>query len=348
MRGFLLALAVVVVLGVCAVGVVAPKMQQRLLQAPDASAGSEFVLVEVRKGAGAASIAEELAKKTLIRNARAFLRMLRHNGWEGKLKPGLYKIAPGKHAEEIARQIVDHNTWKIKVTIPEGLTLRQIAERIEAAGKAEGGQWLPKSGEVKAVASAAYLKKVTGIEIPTKYAEGYLFPDTYFFPAGASSYEIVARMFEELARRFAARHRNEIRQSKLSLHELVTLASIVEREAEVDRERPLIAQVFINRLDIGMKLESCATVQYALPRHKSRLLFADLKVQSPYNTYIHKGLPPGPICSPGEASLLAVLRPQETDALYFVSRGDGTHRFSRTFGEHESAIKEIRGRLTAG
>ena len=130
----------------------------------------------------------------------------------------------------------------------------------------------------------------------------------------------------------------EIIRSKLGLHELVTLASIVEREAASDAERPKIAQVFLNRIAQGMRLQSCATVQYALPKHKSRLLYEDLRIDSPYNTYMHKGLPPGPICSPGKASLLAALRPEPTDALYFVARGDGTHIFSKTYAEHQSAI----------
>ena len=126
-----------------------------------------------------------------------------------------------------------------------------------------------------------------------------------------------------------------------SLHEVVTLASIVEEEAKVDKERPLIAGVLLNRLWAGMKLQCDATVQYALPQRKSRLTHEDLRIQSPYNTYLHKGLPPGPICNPGLASLRAALRPAETQYLFYVARGDGTHIFCRTYQEHVAAIKRI-------
>lgn len=343
MKTLAVVMAVLITVAVAAFAVLNPLLQQRLLEPPDTGAPEQVVFFEVRRGAGAIEVTRGLLERKLIRSEKAFLGMLRDEGWAGKLKPGLYRIEPGTHARDIARAVVNHDIWRLKVTVPEGLDLERIARRIERAGQVEDGRWLPRADDIQAAATAEALKQATGLEIPTPSAEGYLFPDTYLFPAGADAQEVVTRMMQEFARRFLRPHEAEIARHHLSAHELVTLASIVEREAEVDRERPLIAQVFINRLNAGMRLESCATVQYALPEHKPRLLFSDLRVDSPYNTYIHAGLPPGPICSPGEPSLLAALRPQRTDALYFVSRGDGTHRFSRTMQEHEQAIRDIRG-----
>lgn len=344
MKQLAVVLGILIAVGAGGMTVMWSLLQQRLLESPETDPGAPPVLFEVRKGAGAMEVARGLAERGLIRSEKAFLRMLREKDWVGKLKPGLYRLEPGLHAEEIARIIVNHEVWRIKVTIPEGLDLERIGRRIERAGQVEGGLWLPRAQDIEAAATAEALRQATGLEIPIPSAEGYLFPDTYLFSAGASAEEVVRRMMQEFARRFLRPYEAEIARSGLSAHQLTTLASIVEREAEVDHERPIIAQVFINRLNIGMRLESCATVQFALPEHKPRLLFRDLRVDSPYNTYLHAGLPPGPICSPGEPSLLAALRPQQTDALYFVSRGDGTHRFSRTAQEHEQAIRDIRGR----
>jgi len=337
MNRLLIALGTILVLVLCGIGIVAPRMEKRLLEPPANWPGGKYVLLEVKEGASAAQTAADLAKRGLIRSARAFTKLLKQHKWEGKLKPGVYKIEPESSSEQIARKLVEHGTFDIKVTIPEGLTLKQIGERVGKAGALEGEQWLPTQKEIVAAATSALFRKETGLRISAKSAEGYLFPATYTFKPGATAEQIVGRMMEEFAKRFTLPNDAPLRRSRMTLHEIVTLAAIVEREAEVDKERALIAQVFINRLRIGMKLQSCATVQYALPKHKAKLSIADTRVKSPYNTYLHKGLPPGPICSPGLASLQAALKPQKTDALYFVAKGDGTHSFSRTFAEHEQA-----------
>jgi UPF0755 protein len=343
MKRILMALAIVCILAVCAVGVIAPQVSRYLVAPPSHWPGGKFALFEVKEGATATGVADELASKGLIRSAWQFKRILRSLGAESKLRPGMYRVEPGTDATKLAHQLADHDIWAIKVTIPEGLTLKQIAERIEKAGQVENGQWLPKAQDIIAQATAANLRKATGLSIPTASAEGYLFPATYGFRAGESADEIVDTMFREFFSRFVTRYDAELKRRRLSAHQLVTLASIVEREAEKDTERPLIAQVFLNRLAKGMRLQSCATVQYVLPKHKTRLLFEDLKIASPYNTYRNAGLPPGPICCPGDASLRAAVFPQATDALYFVARGDGTHIFSRTWAEHQAAIAKLRG-----
>jgi len=173
--------------------------------------------------------------------------------------------------------------------------------------------------------------------------EGYLLPETYEFAYGTAAEDLVRRMVEELDRQFVKPNADAIAASKLSLHEIVTLASLVEREAKVAADRAKIAGVLTNRLSRGMKLQCDATVQYALGEHKPRLTFADLKVDSPYNTYLHAGLPPGPIACPGIASLRAALQPERTDALFYVARPDGSHVFTRTYEEHLAAIAQIRG-----
>ncbi|MDI9587121.1 MAG: endolytic transglycosylase MltG [Acidobacteriota bacterium] len=325
--------------------IVLPRAQARLLEAPDASPGAASVVFVVKSGQTAGQIARALEEAELIRSAKAFQAMLKRKDWGTKLKPGVYRLERSQNAEQIARRMVNQETWRIRVSIPEGLTLKQIAQKIEKAGAAlTGGPHLPSAAEIRKAATAQAVERRLGARVPTPTAEGYLFPATYEFPAGASASEVVDEMLTAFRDRFLSRNQDAIERSGRSLHEIVTLAAIVEREAAADKERPLVARVFLNRIDIGMKLESCATVQYALGGHKARLLYEDLKVDSPYNTYIHRGLPPGPICSPGEASLLAALKPGETDALYFVSRNDGTHAFSRTFAEHQRAINQIRSR----
>lgn len=348
MKRLLLTFAVLVILIVCGFGVIAPRVQRYLLAPPSHWPGDKFMLFEIKDGANAGSVAEQLAKKGIIRSSWQFKRTMRNLGIESKLRPGLYKIEPGKNAEEIAKQLGNHDTWTIKVTLPEGLTIAQIAERIEKAGKVEGGQWLPKAKEIRAAATADAYRQATGIGLPTKSAEGYLFPATYQFEAGSKADQIVAVMFREFFTRFVRKYEDPIRTRRLTPHELVTLASIVEREAVKDTERPIIAQVFLNRIARGMKLESCATVEYILPQHKARLTYRDIRTPSPYNTYVNRGLPPGPICNPGDASLKAAVYPQKTSALYFVSNGDGTHTFSTTYQEHLAAKARIESSARGG
>ena len=172
--------------------------------------------------------------------------------------------------------------------------------------------------------------------------EGYLFPETYFLDPDATEEEVIERMVAQLREVFADSLYPRLDHIGLTFHEAITLASIVEREAAVAEERPIISQVFQRRLRLNRLLESCATVEYALGVHKKRLTNRDLKVESPFNTYRHRGLPPGPIGNPGAAALLATLYPAETDYLYFVARGDGRHAFSRTHTEHARAKRSIR------
>jgi UPF0755 protein len=217
------------------------------------------------------------------------------------------------------------------VTVPEGFTLKQIAGVMARRLGTDSIRF------VKLAHDTDFIKRLS-----TKYGfppppslEGYLFPDSYKFSYFEDESSIIERMVKQLMEVIEDNGIfYELRRKGLELHTVLTLASIVEREAAVDSERPVIAAVFWNRLKRGIPLESCATVEYALPRHKTRLTYADLKIQSPYNTYIHPGLPPGPICSPGLKSIEAVVNPADVPYLYFVSRGDGTHLFATSYKEH--------------
>ena len=167
-----------------------------------------------------------------------------------------------------------------------------------------------------------------------KNKEGYLFPNTYFLLPQMSESEVIDIMNEEFNKFWTKERQERLQQINKPLRDIIILASIVEKEAVADSERPIIAGVFLNRLSKGMRLESCSTVLYAMGINKERLSFEDLKFDSPYNTYKYKGLPPGPICNPGAKAIDAVLYPQVTDSLYFVSKGNGTHYFSSTFEQH--------------
>lgn len=295
------------------------------------------VLVRIPEGSSVADIADILHEDSLIRDRRAFKLMLKLNGLADKLQAGVFEIDPDMSAEEIARHIVSGEVAIRRLTIPEGLRLTQIAERVEQAQLADADAFIE-------AAVAETVESETDMPLPEGSLEGYLFPETYDFCCDLRPQPIIIRMVAEFENRFYEPHREEIARRGLSLHQIVTLASLVEREARVEKERPMIAGVIQNRLDRGMKLQIDATVQYALPEHKERLLFEDLKIDSPYNTYLHKGLPPGPIASPGLPSLMAALRPAETDAYFYVARRDGSHIFTPTYEQHQQAIERVRGR----
>ncbi len=285
--------------------------------------------VVVPPGYTTAEIAALLAEKGLVADARSFVWYCRLNGLDGKLEAGEYVLSSEDGVPGIARALAAGRVYVIKFTVPEGYTKKRTARVVEAAGICPAGEFLDacRRGDPRG--------RVSGDDL-----EGYLFGDTYEVPGDADADDVVAimldRFFEVLGPAGLARAEELGRP----LEDVVTVASIVEREAMLDEERPLVASVFYNRLAQGMRLESCATVIYALGGDVDRLTVQDLKVDSPYNTYVHAGLPPGPICSPGRESLEAALYPAETDYLFFVSNGDGSHTFTRTFGGHLAARAE--------
>jgi len=289
------------------------------------------ILVRIRPGMSAGQVADELHRQGLIRDKGYFLGVARVLGSETRIQAGTYAVTPGATLFSLLRDFQQGNVVQVRVTIPEGYTVRDIARRLAAHGLVDEERFVRLAlGEYRAV--------VAGTELPT--LEGYLFPDTYYFTLDMTEEQILAAMLARF-RQVVLPHVERGGQG-LSAHQVVTLASIVEREAKVAEERPVIASVYLNRLRIGMPLQADPTVLYALNGNVDRLLHAHLSVDSPYNTYLYAGLPPGPIASPGLESILAVLYPADTGYLYFVARGDGTHVFSHTYAEHERAVSRYR------
>ncbi len=329
------ALAVLVMVVVALVTAVAGGLALRAGVAP-VGPGREQV-TQIPADTGPDGIARLLREKGLIRNELAFRIAVRHWGLAGKLKAGYYRLSPSMSAEEIARTIAEGRTAKARVTIPEGFTVAQIAERLEREGLCTAKEFLG------AATPAAVSRRGFGLEGDS--LEGYLFPDTYIVEFGTKPADIVGQMVANWARQVALGLEGDLKSRSSegwTRSQIMIIASMIEREAEVEKDRPLIASVIYNRLRKGMRLQIDATVIYALGEHRSRLTYRDLKVDSPFNTYRYPGLPPHPICNPGLPSLRAALHPAQTDYLFYVARGDGSHIFTRTYDDHRKAIREVR------
>jgi len=261
-------------------------------------------------------------------------------GLERRLRPGDYRIAPGQSLPELVRSLGEGRGRSATVTIPEGWRLEQVAERLAAAGVCDRDAFLSRARDPKLLAALA---------IPGPSAEGFLFPETYSFTLPTDPAEAIRAMHRQFARVWAEVVATAP-PSPLAPLQVVTLASIVERETAAPAERPLVAAVFLNRLRLGMPLQADPTVIYGIDGFDGDLKRRDLAAANPYNTYVVRGLPPGPIAAPGRASLAAVLDPARVDYLYFVARNDGTHQFSRTLVEHNRAVQrfQLAGRRGRG
>ncbi|NPV42475.1 MAG: endolytic transglycosylase MltG [Firmicutes bacterium] len=305
-----------------------------LLQPLDYNGQTKEKIIEILPGKNTSQIARLLKHEKLIKNEKVLIIYAKIKGLDSKLKAGKYILHPAMSIPEIVKDLSEGNVLNesIRFTIPEGLELKEIAQLLEKKGLVDSKYFI----EIAKVENFPFdfLKGLPG----DTTLEGYLFPDTYEVNKDIGEKGIIKIMLKRFENIFNADFVSRARELRLSVHEVITLASIIEREAKVDDERPLISSVFHNRLKIGKLLQSCATVQYALGERKETLLFKDLEIDSPYNTYKVPGLPPGPISNPGKASIKAALFPAETDYLYFVSNGDGTHTFSRTYGEHLRTI----------
>ena len=291
----------------------------------------------VAKGAGLARVARELEGADLVRSATATEWLGRIQPEGARLYPGEYDLSPSWTSAEILARLSSGEIKTYPVVIPEGLRATEIAARLEDAGLAEASAFM------QVVANAEFAHSL-GIEGDT--LEGYLFPDTYRFARDLSARELARRLVERF---FSVWSTLEVKASsggrEMSLHEVVALASIVEKETGAAEERPVIAAVFLNRLQKEMRLETDPAVIYGIENFDGNIKKRHLTDRSnPYNTYRHKGLPPGPIASPGADALRAVLEPAESEYLYFVSRNDGTHQFSRSYREHVNAVNRYQRR----
>ncbi len=275
------------------------------------------VRVEIPEGLSARQTVELLGEKGVVHSVFAFRMFLKVAGLDRRLKPGAYTLRVRERPLRVIRKLTLGLSDDVKVTIPEGFRAAQIAERLAAAGVADAAEF--------------------SVLVKSRKLEGKLFPSTYHFPPGYGAERAADKMVSEFMREIGMAYASASLRPSLSLDEALSLASIVEREAVLKSERAVIAAVYLNRLKKRMPLQADPTVQYAVGYWKKGLTRADLAISSPYNTYRRQGLPPGPICSPGLQSFLAVLKPSDTRALYFVADARGGHIFSETNEEHSEA-----------
>ena len=303
---------------------------------PDANAPIERVTIPA--GATLQAVADSLAAHGVVRDSRRFRVVARLKGLERQLQAGVYDLRVGERIDTVLAVLSEGRTASLRFTVPEGLTVRDLASLVESELR------IPAES---VVAAARELSQAGAIAGAGPVLEGYLFPDTYVLPVGVTAAQLVDRMVEGFGATWLPSWTDRLDTLRLTRNELVTLASIVEGEARLDGERRTIAGVYHNRLRRRMPLQADPTVQYAIElatgERPGRLYLKDYRFPSAYNTYLRPGLPPGPVASPGRASIEAALYPADVPYLFFVARGDGSHEFNATYREHVNAINRIRG-----
>lgn len=290
--------------------------------------GSVVTEISFPPGSGVRKLASELKAGGVIRSSWHFVLVARLRGDANRLKAGEYRFNDAMTPGQILRKIVSGEVDYRKFTLPEGYSMYQAAELLEQKGYFRKNVFLEKCRD-KGLLSRLGLKESS--------VEGYLYPATYNLTRGGSEEQLLEQMVGQFNRNYGGIRGGE-RTRRLSRHEIITLASMIEKEAVTADEKPLIASVFYNRLRIGMPLQSDPTAVYKVRAFTGKVSKADIQHASPYNTYLNKGLPPGPIGNPGRGALQAAMNPAATDYLYFVARQDGTHYFSRTLDEHNRAV----------
>ncbi|MCX7843530.1 MAG: endolytic transglycosylase MltG [Clostridia bacterium] len=316
----------------------AKKKEAELPEIPEGK-GIEF---EVEKGSSTDAIAKKLAEQGLIDKPLLFKLISKINGFDGMYRAGTHIVSKGLKYEELMR-ILCSEPETVKVFLQEGLTAKEIAAEL-AKLKLVDAQMFRRIMNSEKFA----FKFLENIPQREYKLEGYLFPDTYKFDLKAGEKGIINTLLENFDRKFKPEFYKKAEELKMTVDQVIILASIIEKEAQVPEDRTLISSVFHNRLNSKDKtlrrLQSCATIKYIFLNkqgiEKKKITEKDTKVSDPYNTYEHEGLPPGPICSPGLDSIIAALNPEKTDYLYFVAKGDGTHHFSKTYKEHQAAMKK--------
>jgi len=310
-----------------------------LFLALPANAARGSLQVDIQPGMGAVAIGRLLSSKGVVGSARGFYLLCRIRRIGNKLRAGEYVFSSLSTPRQILDQIVNGRVIIHRVTLPEGSTVRDVAKAIERQG-------LGTEKEIIRLAQDKAFINTLGLQAPS--LEGYLFPETYHFQRNQDGHAILKTMVHTFRLHFSEMWKKKASETGLSIQNVVIMASIVEKEAMVDSERPIIAAVFFNRLRLDMPLQSDPTAIYDLPGFYGTITWSHLKRQSPYNTYFVKGLPAGPICNPGAKSLKAVLYPEKVRYLYFVSNNDGTHHFSETIEEHRQAVARYREKRKGG
>jgi len=292
----------------------------------------ESVQIDIPKGASLLSISNSLKNQHILTNEKTFLMAVKLLGHETNFPAGKFTLLEPKTNLSIIKQLVTGKSILKKVTLLEGWTMKKIA------GVLESELGFNKMDILSICKNQIFIKNQG---IPSKTLEGFLFPETYFFQESDSPEEILSQLTKEYKNNVPEELKNRADSLGFSELEMITLASIIEGEAIYNSERSTISAVYHNRLKLGMKLQADPTIQYIIKDSPRRLLNKDLKIDSPYNTYLHNGLPPAPVNNPGKASILAALFPEENEFLYFVARGDGYHTFSKTQEEHNRAKREF-------
>ena len=294
------------------------------------------VYFTVRPGMSVSEIGKELYERGIIDSEMKFWWTAKLNGFENKVKSGTFAMQTGMTPRDALEILVYGNTVTIRFTIPEGFSVRDIAQRLDDEGLVKADAFISLA---KTYRPYPYVEEHENV----RYAvEGFLFPDTYEINGEFDAARIMQMMAENFDRRLTKDMRDRAREMDLSIYELVTLASLVEKEAYHEEDRPIIAQIFLKRLRLGMPLQADPTVQYLLDAPKEDLLYRDTEIESPYNTYQNVGLPPGPIASPGTASLMAVLHPADTNYLYFVADRNGNNYYATNYADHLALVDQVR------
>jgi len=291
------------------------------------------IIVAIPNNSDARSIARLLKEKGLIRNEKAFLIYCQKNNQDKDLKAGTYALSKKQSVQEIVNIITAGISNAVRLTIPEGYTVKQIGQLLVDKGICSQQEW---QEAINNDYDYDFLPEKTS---SGNWLEGFLFPDTYYITPETTAREIIVMMLDNFKTTWDNNFASLAEQVGSPIKKTIIIASMIEEEACLDEERKRISGVIYNRLDLDMPLQIDATVLYSLGEHKKVISAKDLEFDSPYNTYKYKGLPPGPISCPGKAAILAALQPEKHNYLYYVLQGGGSHYFSRTYQEHLEAIK---------
>lgn len=296
-----------------------------------AGSGDERLFL-VKQGEGVSDIAQNLQNQKLINSTLAFRIYIAWQGKAGSIQAGEYQLSPWMTIRDIAERLISGQIKEFKITIPEGWNLKEIASYLEKEGIVKSQEFLAEVSNLpKYKKGYDFLSSVPA----SKNLEGFLFPDTYFLPDKVDSETIIRKMLENFSQKLTSEIREKIKNKKMTIYSFITLASIVEKEVPNYEDKKIVAGIFYKRLANDMALESCASVEYVIGNNRKILNYEEMHTDSPYNTYIYKGLPPGPISNPGMDSILASLEPTKTDYWYFLSPDSERTIFSKTLEEHE-------------
>ncbi len=329
MKKFLAALLLVVVAAAIGAGAIIYDLA-RYAETP-VNGITDTLLFEIRRGQSFDAVAGSLEDKGVIEHPWKFSLIARYSGHDKTIRYGEYRISPGMTPMDILERFSRGDVVLHRVTIPEGFGMRQIANRMAQAELCDAERFMELATDPEFVSAMG---------IPAETLEGYLYPDTYFFERNPSAETVIRAMVRRFDETFTGQWKERAEALGYNVHEIVTLASIIEKETGNPEERAKVSSVFHNRLNRNMRLDSDPTVIYGIEDFDGRIRTRHLRAHTPYNTYVQRGLPPGPIASPGFESLHAALYPDETDYLFFVAKSGNEHYFSKTYNEHRRAVQK--------